>query len=122
MAPDVASADFPVYLQWLHYAEGMIMLPVNTLVVETVLLRPERRSATNVERAMRLLNRTLAAVETQLKGRAYLVGEFSAADTVTGHACIAAAKLGADMSALPNTAAFNERLLARKALQAAWDA
>lgn len=122
MAPDVASPDFPVYLQWLHYAEGMIMPPVNTLVVETVLLPPERRSATNVERAMRLLNRTLAAVETHMKGRDYLAGEFSAADTVTGHACIVAAKLGADISALPNTAAFNERLLARKALQAAWDA
>ena len=122
LAPAVASPDFPVYLQWLHYAEGMIMPPVNTLVVETILLPPERRSDANVERASKLLNRTLAAVEAHLKGRDYLAGAFSAADTITGHACIVAARLGADMSALPNTAAYNQRLLARPAQQAAWDA
>lgn len=44
MVPDAASADFPQYLQWLHYAEGMIMPPVNTIVVETILLPPERRN------------------------------------------------------------------------------
>ena len=36
LAPDVASAEFSTYLQWLHYAEGMIMPPVNTIVVETI--------------------------------------------------------------------------------------
>ncbi|MFT7578115.1 MAG: glutathione S-transferase, partial [Alphaproteobacteria bacterium] len=29
MAPGVASPHFATYLQWLHYAEGMIMPPVN---------------------------------------------------------------------------------------------
>ncbi len=122
LVPDVASREFPVYLQWLHYAEGMIMPPISTIVVETILLQPERRSEANAERALKLLNRTLGAVEAHMKRRDYLTGQFSAADTITGHACILAARLGADMSALPNTAAYNARLLARPALQAAWDA
>ena len=88
----------------------------------SILLPPERRSEANVDRAMKLLNRTLAAVEAHMKGRDFLAGAFSAADTITGHACIVAARLGADMSALPNVAAYNQRLTARPALQAAWDA
>src|SRR5262249_16759075 len=43
-------ADFARYLQWLHYAEGMIMPPVNTIVVETILLPAERRNQGNVDR------------------------------------------------------------------------
>lgn len=122
LAPDASSPEFPVYLQWLHYAEGMIMPPINTIVVETILLPPARQNEANAARAMKLLNRTLAAVEAHMDGREFLAGAFSAADTITGHACIMSGKLGADISACPNIAAYNERLLERPALQKAWDA
>lgn len=122
LAPAVSSPDFPAYLQWLHYGEGMIMPPVNTIVVETILLPPERRNEANAERALKLLNRTLGAVDRHMHGREYLAGEFSAADTITGHACLVAARLGADIGALPNVAAYSERLKARPALQAAMKA
>ena len=46
----------------------------------------------------------------------YLAGEFSAADTLTGHACIVSARLGVDYSATPNVQAYVERLKARPAL------
>ncbi|MDE0060871.1 MAG: glutathione S-transferase family protein [Defluviicoccus sp.] len=116
------SPDFAAYLQWLHYGEGMIMPPINTIVVETFLLPPERRSQPHADRALRLLNRTLGPVEARLEGREYLVGSFSAADTITGHASIMAEKRGADLSDMPNLKAYNERLQARPALAAAWDA
>ena len=116
------SPDFPAYLQWLHYGEGMIMPSINTIVVETVLLPPERRSQTHADRALRLLNRTLGPVEAHLEGLEYLAGAFSIADTITGHACIMAERRGADLSDKPNLRAYNERLLARPALEAAWDA
>ncbi len=119
-APD--SPEFPAYLQWLHYAEGMIMPPINAYVVETILLPPDRRSETHADRALRLLNRTLGPVEAQLEGRDYLLESFSAADTITGHACVMSEKFGVDFSDKPNLKAYNERLLARPALQAAWDA
>ena len=122
MVPDMASADFPAYLQWLHYAEGMIMPPVNTIVVETILLPPERRNDTNVERATKLLSRMLSAVDQHLEGQSFLAGDFSGADIMTGHACTVAARLKADISGKPNVAAYIERLNARPAMQRAWAA
>lgn len=122
LAPAVADPEFPTYLQWLHYAEGMIMPPVNTIIVETVLLPPARRNQTNADRAVKLLTRALAAVETGLAGREYLAGEFSGADIMTGHATIVAARLGGDISDKPNVAAYIDRLKARPALEKAWDA
>ena len=67
------------------------MPPVNSIVVETILLPPERRNQGNVDRAVKLLSRMLAAVDEGLKGREYLAGNFSGADIMTGHACTVAA-------------------------------
>ncbi|MBL8376510.1 MAG: glutathione S-transferase family protein [Burkholderiales bacterium] len=122
LVPPVESPQFPVYLQWLHYAEGMIMPPVNTVVVETILLAPEKRNPVNAERAVRLLSRMLGAVNTHMDGREYLAGEFSGADIMTGHACTVAARLGADISDKPHVAAYIERVNARPALKRAWAA
>lgn len=121
LAPDATSSAFADYLQWLHYAEGMIMPPVNVIVVETILLPPERRNQTNVDRAVKLVTRMLSAVDAGLAGKDYLAGEFSGADIMTGHACIVANRLGADVSDKPNVAAYIDRLQARPALQKAWD-
>ena len=120
LVPEVQSPDFPAYLQWLHYAEGMIMPPVNTIVVETILLPEERRNQVNVDRAMKVLTRMLGAVDSALEGGEFLAGTFSGADIMTGHACIVASRLGADLSQAPNVAAYLERLNARPALQRAW--
>lgn len=120
LMPKVSSPDFPAYLQWLHYAEGMIMPPVNTIVVETILLPPERRNQGNVDRATKLLGQMLSAVDQHLAGRDYLAGEFSGADIMTGHACTVAARLKADISDKPHVAAYIARINARPALQRAW--
>ena len=120
LVPEVTSPDYGAYLQWLHYAEGMIMPPMNNYVVETILLKPERRSEEHANRALKLMNRTLQAVDAQLEGRDYLIGDFTVADTITGHACVMCAKFGVDMSALPNVKAYVDRLNARPALQKAF--
>ena len=120
MVPNSASPDYPTYLQWLHYAEGMIMPQINIIVVETIFLPEERRNQTNVDRATRLLTRMLTAVDMHLQDREFLAGEFSGADIMTGHACIVSGRLGADISDKPNVAAYIDRLEARPALQKAW--
>lgn len=122
LAPDVASADYPAWLQWLHYAEGMIMPHVNIIVVETVLLPPERRNRVNVDRSTRQLTRMLGAVDGALDGRDFLAGAFSAADIMCGHACIVASRLGADLADKPRLRGYIDRLEARPALRDAWDA
>lgn len=119
LAPAVDSAKFHKYLQWFHYCEGMLMPPVNTIVVQTILLPEERRDATVLAQATKLLTRMLTAVEKELDGQEYLAGEFSGADIMSGHACIVAKRLGADVSDKPNVAAYIDRLKARPAYQKA---
>ncbi len=122
LMPEPESPEFPAYLQWLHYAEGMIMPPVNVVVVETKFLPEEKRNPVNIDRATRLLTKMLGAVEGALEGREYLAGDFSGADIMTGHACTVASRLGADISDKPNVTAYIERLNARPAMQKAWNA
>ena len=119
MVPDSASPEFADYLQWLHYAEGMIMPQVNIIIVETLFLPEEKRNPVNLARAQKLLNKSLQAVETGLEGRDYVAGGFSGADIMTGHACVVAERLGADLAELPNVKAYVERLKDRPALQKA---
>ncbi|MBT6096532.1 MAG: glutathione S-transferase family protein [Rhodospirillaceae bacterium] len=117
LVPDVDSPEFPAYLQWFHYAEGMLMPPVNTLVVETMFLPEEKRNPTNISRATRLLNKMLDPINERLADRDYLAGDFSAADIITGHACIVSSRRAGDISDKPNLQAYVERLQQRPAFQ-----
>ncbi|MEZ5660922.1 MAG: glutathione S-transferase family protein [Burkholderiaceae bacterium] len=119
LRPGVDSNQFAPYLQWLHYAEGMLMPQVNIIMVETRFLPPDKRHQPNVDRAQKLLSRMLIGVEEGLAGRDYLAGEFSGADIMCGHACIVSARLGADISNLPRLQAYVARLQDREALQRA---
>ncbi len=117
LAPTIDSPDFPVYLQWLHYAEGMLMGPIGNYVVEAILLPPERRSEEHAKRSLKLLGNLLKGVDAHLADRDYLAGDFTAADTLTGHACLISEQIGVDMSDMPNLTAYLDRLKARPALQ-----
>ena len=118
-APAVDSPSFSEYLQWLHYAEGSIMGQVNILVVETILLPPEKRNDVNVNRALKLLRVALGNVNNRLQDREYLTGEFSGADIMTGHACFGAKQAGAEIEDYTNLGEYIERLLERPALKKA---
>ncbi len=118
-APDVVSPDFPVYLQWLHYGEGMIMGPMNNYVVETILLPQERRSEVHARRSLKLMTRVLQAVDHHMQDREYLVGDFTAADTITGHACMMSERMGVDFADMPNLKAYVDRIQKRPALEKA---
>ena len=115
LKPDVDSPEYPAYLQWFHYCEGMVMPPINTIVVQTVLLPPERRDETALAQAQKLLGRALQPVNDHLEGRDYLAGDFSAADIMLGHACIMSGRLGVVTDAMPHLQAYIERLQARPA-------
>ena len=54
-----------------------------------------------------------------MEGQKFLAGDFTIADTITGHAIIMARRLGADFSNLLNLSAYADRLEARTALQSA---
>jgi glutathione S-transferase len=120
LKPQSSDTNFPEYLQWFHFSEGMIMPPINTLVVETVLLPPERSNQVNIDRAKKLLGLILDVVNEKLSNEIYLAGEFSAADIMTGHAVIMASKYGIDFSDKVNLLTYKDRLLQRPSLKIAW--
>ena len=117
--PDVNDPSFPEYLQWLHYAEGSIMGQVNILVVETILLPPEKRNDVNVNRALKFLRVALGNVDNRLQDREYLTGTFTGADIMTGHACFGAMNAGAEIDDYEHLNAYINRLLKRPALEKA---
>ena len=117
---DVNDGNFHDYLQWFHFAEGMLMPPLNSIVVETILLPLDRRSEIHVNRAKKILDHILNVVEKRLEEVEYLAGEFSAADMMTGHATIMAKHHGILMKDKPNCQNYIEKLMARPALKKAW--
>ena len=54
-----------------------------------------------------------------MEGRDFLAGDFTIADTITGHAVVMSRRLGAAFENLPNLSAYADRLEARSAFQTA---
>lgn len=121
LKPSVDAPNFPDYLQWFHYCEGMVMPPINTIVVQTILLPPERRDETALGQAQRLLAKAVQPVEDGMQGKDYLAGDFSAADTMLGHSIMMAERMGIVTDEHPNLKAYIQRLKARPALQKAFE-
>ena len=119
LKPEVSDPLYPEYLQWFHYCEGMVMPPVNTIVVQTLLLPPDRRDETVLGQAQRLLAKALEPVDESLAGRDYLIGEFSAADVMLGHACFMSNRLGCVSEEMANLKGYVERISQRPAFKTA---
>ena len=115
LKPDVQSELFTQYLQWFHYCEGMIMPPMNTIVVHTVLLPPDRRDETVLGQAQRLLTRALEPITEALEGKDYLIGDFSGADIMLGHSCYMSNRMGCVTDEMKNIKDYVERLSSRPA-------
>ena len=122
LKPDVASLLFPEYLQWFHYCEGMVMPPINTIVVQTILLPPDRRDEKVLGQAQRLLTKALEPVNDALAGRDYLIGDFSGADIMLCHACFMSQRSGCVTDEMTHLLAYIARIAARPAFDKAINA
>jgi|TARA_B100000678_G_scaffold287290_1_gene293596 glutathione S-transferase len=119
LKPSVDSEVFPYYLQWYHYCEGMVMPPMNQIVVQTILLPPERRDETVLKQAQSLLSKSLAPVNKNLEGKDYLIGDFSAADLMLGHSCFMANRMGCVADEMQNIKDYVARIEERTAFKTA---
>ena len=122
LKPSVESPMFPEYLQWFHYCEGMVMPPINTIVVQTILLPPDRRDEKALGQAQRLLTKALEPVNDALAGRDYLIGDFSGADIMLGHACFMSQRSGCVTDEMTHLLAYIARIAARPAFDKAINA
>jgi glutathione S-transferase len=119
LKPSSDSSEFPFYLQWYHYCEGMVMPPMNQIVVQTILLPPDRRDETVLNQSKSLLTKSLAPVNENLSDKDYLIGDFSAADLMLGHSCFMANRLGCVSEEMQNIKDYVARINARPAFQKA---
>ena len=95
------------------------MPPINTIIVQTILLPPERQDETVLGQAQRLLAKSLAPVNEALEGKDYLIGDFSAADIMLGHSCFMANRLGCVNDDMQNIKDYVARIKARPAFKKA---
>ena len=119
LKPEVSSEKYPEYLQWFHYCEGMVMPPINTKIVQTLLLPEDRRDENVLNQAKRLLSKSLEPVNQSLAEREYLIGDFSAADIMLGHACFMSNRLGCVNEEMLNMKSYVENINKRPAFQIA---
>jgi glutathione S-transferase len=107
------------FVQYLHFAET-IGQHLATLTQHHVVLREDwMRSPTVMKYETMRLGRTLGVLEEALNGQDYMLASgFSAIDTSIGYSVYGSARF-LHFDALPNVAAYLERLLARPAFQKA---
>ncbi|MDC3111455.1 glutathione S-transferase family protein [Pelagibacteraceae bacterium] len=119
LKPKTDSPEFPYYLQWFHYCEGMVMPPMNQIVVQTILLPPERRDENVLKQAKNLLTKSLMMVNANLADKEYLIGDFSAADLMLGHACYMSNRMGCVTDEMRHIKDYVARISARPAFKKA---
>lgn len=105
------------WLQWIHYAET-IAVHGASLVQQRVFIKPEDRSPAVADLEGKRLVKALEVLDAHVKGRDFmLAGGFSAADTSIGYS-VHLAKSFAPFEAMPNLAAYYDRISARPAFVA----
>ena len=119
LKPEIDSNEYPYYLQWFHYCEGMVMPPMNQIVVQTVLLPEDRRDEKVLNQATNLLSKALTPVNKFLENRDYLIGDFSAADCMLGHSCFMANRFGTVSNDMQNIKRYISNIESRPAFQKA---
>ena len=119
LKPSIEDPNYPEFLQWFHYCEGMVMPPINTIVVQTILLPQDRRDDTALNQDQRLLTKSLAPVDEALDSKEYLIGDFSAADIMLGHACYMSNRMGCITDEMVNLKKYVENISNRPAFKIA---
>jgi glutathione S-transferase len=78
LAPPVGSNDRAAYYQWLFFGMTTLEQPLSLYTSHTVSLAPEKRVAHVADEAKEAEDRALAALESSLADRDWLLGRFTA--------------------------------------------
>ncbi len=119
LKPNVDDKNYPAYLQWFHYCEGMIMPPMNTIVVQTIILSEERRNEEVLRQAKNLLSKALVPVNHLLENNKYLIGNLSGVDFMLGHSLYMSNKLGCVNEDMKNISRYLSQIAESRAFQKA---
>lgn len=120
LAPQVGTAQRGPYLQWIHFAEATCLPPLSDLAQHTMFKPEAERIPAIVPDAHARIATWLAALESSLAGKQYLVGsEFSAADVMMGYGLLLVKWFGQLGEQYPNVTGYLARLEERPGLQKA---
>ncbi|PZR37350.1 glutathione S-transferase family protein [Caulobacter segnis] len=118
LAPDMASADYDLYQQWLHYAEGSAMLP---LLLNMYVGRLGEAGAPLHPRIHSEIANHLAFVDQSLAGREFFVGDSLTGADIQMSFVPEVAKAMGKLGDYPNLAAWIGKMHARPAWKTALD-
>jgi glutathione S-transferase len=120
LRPTHESPHYGEFLQWLHFGESTLMVPVSQIAAHSFLLPEEERRQDRLEEAQRTFRHFARTLDQKLTGQDYLVAnEFTAADIVNGYTVHAAKFCGALPEGFAALHAYYDRLAARPAFQKA---
>jgi glutathione S-transferase len=120
LAPPPDSADFPLFLQFLHFGEASLLGPMNVVVASRFRAPEEHKANWGAQAAADMcVSRTALAV-SQLAKTPYLAGkEFTAADISVGYGLHVMGLLGLADRLDPSLEDYLARLRERPAFQRA---
>ena len=114
MMPEVDSADYETYNEWLHYSEGSAMLP---LLLNLYVGRLKEAGAPLHPRIDSELANHLGYVDRSLEGRDFFVGPSLSGADIQMSFVGEMAKVFGKLEPYPNLGAWLERMHARPAFQ-----
>jgi glutathione S-transferase len=120
MNVEVHEADYPAYLNFLHFGEATLTFPQTLILRYAHFESAERRSPQVAEDYAKWFLARLRTLEPRLAEHDFLAaGRFTAADVSAGYALLLAQHLGLSSGFTPQVARYWERLQLREGFQRA---
>jgi glutathione S-transferase len=120
LAPEPGAANYPKYLQFLHFGEASLTAPINVFVATRFMAPEDQKSNWGSNIAVEMCLRRSVLAKDQLSRTPYLAGEaFTAADISVGYGLHVMGVLGLGDRIDPDLTAYLDRLKERPAFQRA---
>jgi glutathione S-transferase len=118
LQPPAGTPEHALYLQWSWFAEATMARPLGEIVNHRRAFPEAEQNPKVIEEMQGRVWLCVAALDQALEGREFLLGEFTAADSMTGYSLMLVGRLAP--GELPaNVSSYWERLSSRPAYKAA---
>ncbi|MBC7104172.1 MAG: glutathione S-transferase family protein [Parvibaculum sp.] len=120
LEPKSGTADYGKYLQWFHFAEATLMVPLGNIAQHSFIRPEDKRIPQVAAEAVESAKKMLGILDKELAGKDFICGkDFTAADIMLGYSLLLCKMFGLLTGEYPNTGAYFARLAARPAFQKA---
>ncbi len=117
LLPASLAARAEVY-SWLHFAEAQMHSYMGPMGFQMLRRAPDQRDEKVLARGRKRVPQLLQALDAQLAGKEFIVGDFSIADCANAPWLEFAPHVGIDMEPFKNVTAWLERMKSRPSWQA----